>query len=751
HQKPYDALPFDFAADGQSLRLRCDTQRPMAHVLANPLGHGAIVSNEGALFSFAGNSQQNGLSPFRLDVVPTQAPAQMIYVKDQHSGEIDTPFFVPYRHRNAEHHAVFGLGYAEFHKRTAERELSLELFLPPDQPIEIRILKLRNKTDQAMQVQVAFYMEIALAQLVRDSLGHIETAKNNQNGTLYFRNKHNDFQQGWAFVATDLPAPLTETLRSHFVGGEDFDLSAPYMLKHGRPDLTQADDGHRIAVQMANIEVAAHSETALVMLLGQCPTQANADALVRRFCNLSAAQHALEQTKHWWQQHCGVLRVESNRPDVDRMVNHWLPYQLLTSRLWGRAGPNQRSGAFGFRDQLQDVLPLILTQPALARQQILLNAAQQFREGDVLKWWHPSHLGGTGLGQRTRAGDPHLWLPYVLTRYVSGTGDESVLHEIIPYIEGDRLPAGVQDRVLSPRLSRDKDSLYAHCKRAIELSLSNMGAHGLPCIGAGDWNDGFDRVGTAGKGESIWLGFLLYDVLLKFADLAERIEGQEPAVRYRAEAEHLHTALTAQWREDRYVRLISDMGEEVSLLDALSAAWPSLSGVADLERGQLAIETALKKLEQDDLILLLDRPFDEYSSPYLGRIADYPPGVRENGGQYSHGTSWLVDALMSLSQQATAAGQDQRAQYLQKRAAEIWLKISPLDTLTPELWPNYGLAPHQQAADVYFAEGYEGHGGWSWYTGAAARMMSAAYALMGIRVCQGELVLDALPTASDSP
>lgn len=744
-------LPFSFSTDGKELRLECNTPRPMAHVLANPLGHGAIVSNEGALFSFAGNAQQNGLSPFCLDSVPTQTPSQMIFVKDLNTGEIDTPCFAPYRRKDAQHHAIYGLGYVEFHKITTERELRLDIFLPPDKPVEVRILTIRNTTDSTARFSIASYVELALAQLVRDSLPGIETAKNTATGALYFRNGRNDFHQGWAFVASSMKTALTETVRTRFVGGVGHDLNSPYMLTHGAPDVSQADDGRRVAVHLGETDIPPQSEASIVMLVGQTPTQTEADALIRHYLDLTSAREALSKTKHWWREQLSVIRVETNRPDVDRMINDWLPYQLLTARLWGRAGPNQRSGAYGYRDQLQDVLPLIFSQPDLARQQILMNAAQQFREGDVLKWWHQASQGGTGIGQRTSAGDPHLWLPYVVIRYIAGTGDKSLLHEKRAFLEGEMLPRGTQQLLLAPRPSRDWGTVYEHCKRAIELSLSNKGARGLPLIGAGDWNDGFDLAGIAGSGESVWLGFFLHDVLLGFADLAAQIEGATAQARYLAQADELRHALDAMWREDRYVRLITDKGEEMTTLDALSAAWPTLCGVAGLERGRVAIETALKKLELDDLIRLLDRPFDKDSSPYPGRIAEYPPGVRENGGQYSHGTSWLVDALTNLSRLATAQGDLTLSQHFQTRAAEIWLKISPLDTCTPDLWPVYGLAPHQQAADVYFGEGYEGHGGWSWYTGAAARMISAAYALLGISLHNGQVQLDKVSPDVDSP
>jgi cyclic beta-1,2-glucan synthetase len=744
-------LPFSFSTDGRELRVACDTARPLAHMLANPLGHGAVIGNDGAIFSFAGNAQQNGISPFCLDTIPTQSPSQMIYVKDRDTGVIDTPCLVPYRRKDAQHHAVYGLGYVEFHKAIAGREYCFSIFLPPDQPVELRTLTIRNTTDTVARLSVVPYVEIALAELARDSAEHIVTAENAALGALFFHNPRNDFYQGWAFAASSLNSPAMETIRTHFVGGAGHDLYTPYMLSQGHGDASQPDDGRRIAALLGDIDVPPQSEATVVMMLGQTGTREEAEDLIRRFRDPANVADALDKTKRWWRDRLSVLRIETNRPDFDNLVNHWMPYQLLTSRLWGRAGPNQRSGAYGYRDQLQDVLPLIYTQPEIARRQILLHAAQQFREGDVLKWWHQAIGGGTGIGQRTTSGDPHLWLPYVTASYVATSGNDALLDQQVPFLEGAPLPRGQQHMLVAPRPSRDSASIYEHCKRAIDLSLSRRGAHGLPLIGASDWNDGFDVAGMAGRGESVWLGFFLHDILVKFAELAARKETNGARDHYLQEAASLRKALDAMWREDRYVRLITDDGTEMTPLDTLSAAWPILSGVADLTRGRTAMDTALARLELGDLILLLDRPFDENSSPYPGRIADYPPGVRENGGQYSHGASWLVDALMRLSTMAITEGKPDLAQHLHARAAEIWLKISPLDNLAPGRWEIYGLAPHQQPADVYFGEGYEGRGGWSWYSGAAARMISAAYTLVGLNMQAGQMQLRAEALSATSP
>jgi cyclic beta-1,2-glucan synthetase len=737
-----DARPTQFAysADGTELKLGWDTPRPWTHLLANAAGHGAIVSNEGEIFSFAANAQQNALTPFNLDSISALSPGQAIYVMDLDRGEADTAGFIPFRRADAQHEVIFGRGYAVFRKSRGDLELELTAVVVPDRPVELRLLRIRNRAAQPKRLRVVPYAEIVLAEVPADSRGKLKTQADANLGALLFANPANDFRKGWAFAATSLDCEANETVRSRFVGaGRDF--ASPYFVEHGRAD-SAPDDGVRCAGFAGTLVLPAGGEAFVVVVMGQAPDPEQARELIRAYRDPQSAQRALAETRRWWEQKLSGLQIETNRPEFDRLVNHWLPYQLLTSRLWGRVGASQRSGAFGFRDQLQDVLPLVFTHPQLARKQIVLHAAQQFLEGDVLKWWHLSWEGRTGIGVRTAAADPHLWLPYVVSRYVAATGDGAVLDEVVPFIEGKPLPHGVEGILIAPRSSRDGGSVYEHCRRAIELALSRKGRHGIPLLGSGDWNDGIDVAGLQGRGESMWMGFFLHEVLLGFAPLAERCAGASARTRYLEEAGRLSAALVPFRRGDGYARATSDDGEELEAGSALMAAWPALSGAVDLDRGLRALESGLALLEKENRVLLMPQPFDEKSRPYPGRVADYPPGVRENGGQYSHGVSWIIDAFLRCAEQAHDAGRDELAGRCRARAFEIWLKISPLSKTGPEDLPMYGLPPHQQPADVYHGPGYEGRGGWSWYTGAAARMLSAAYALLGLRMEGGELKLE---------
>ncbi len=738
HVPEVTALPFRFSDDGAELHLSAATPRPWAHLLANPVGHGAIVSNEGEVFSFAGNAQQNALTPFNLDTVAAQMPGQAIYVCDLATREIDTVGLAPHRRPDAEHAATYGRGYATLRCKRGDLELEQTVFVPIDKPVEIKLLRIRNHGAAPRRLRVVPYAQIVLGEVPVDTRGRIQVVVDDD--VLFFSNPANDFRKGCAFAATSLDVEAQETSRARFVGSGR-DLANPHFVAIGTADGQQADDGCVIAAFAGTVEIAAGSDVRVVFLLGQAPDAAQARKIVEACRDPALAQRALIQVQHWWDDQLSIMRVETNRPEFDRLVNDWLPYQLLCARLWGRAGPSQRSGAFGFRDQLQDVLPLLFTRPELVREQILLHAAQQFVDGDVVKWWHPSWDGRTGIAVRTMASDPQLWLPYLVIQYVRATGDAAVLDVRAPFLEGRAVPRGQEGIMFVPRASREDGTVYEHCRRAIEWSLARLGAHGIPLLGSGDWNDGLDVAGIAGRGESGWLGFFLHDVLLGFAPLAEKREGATAQQRYADAASKLRTALDGLRRGDAYVRAFTDEGEEMLSPSALMAAWPVLSGAVDLQRGLTVLEAALRELEKDARVLLDKSASDENTRPYPGRVADYPPGVRENGGQYSHGVSWIVDAFLRCAELARAADDQDLVRHCRARAAEIWVKISPLSKTSLEQLGMYGLPPHQQPADVYDGPGYEGKGGWSWYTGAAARMLSAAYGLLGLSMENGEFKL----------
>jgi cyclic beta-1,2-glucan synthetase len=730
--------PFRFSADGKSLRLTPRTPRPWAHVMANERGMATMVSNDGEIFSAFGNARQNGLSAFRFDSVTVVQPAQIVYLRDLESGETDAPGFTPFQHGDATHDAVYEPGVATFTMRRGDLETEYIVFTPPDYPGDMRLLTLRNRGSKPKRLRVAPFFDLALDDSPNASIDKILDEK--IGSTLLFQNPHNDFVRGFAFAATSLEGPTTETIRARFFGGPGRNVLTPVMLDAGASDGAMRDDGRRVAAFCSEIVLPPGAETKIAIAFGEAPSREQALAAAARV-GVASAQDELAATRASWAERLGKVEVRTNRPDFDRLVNTWLPYQLYASRLFGRAGPNQLGGATGYRDQLQDVLALTLLEPRLTRAQIVLHASQQFREGDVLKWWHRAPGGGTGLGQRTKASDPHLWLPYVLARYVRESGDRTVLDEVTPFLEGAAVPPYEDTWIVIPRVSRESATVYQHARRAIAFTLEHMGANGLPLLRAGDWNDGIDALGRREIGTSVWMGFFLANVFDGFIEVA-RINGDEAfASRCKTALAAQRKALDAGWMGDHYALDFADDGQEIGARNAMTTGWSAYSGACDDARALAAIEGGLKGIERANRVLLLETPFYEHSQPYPGRIADYPPGVRENGGQYSHGATWIVDGFMRLALSARARGDHELAGRLAGRAFEIYEKISPLKKTDPGNLAVYGLIPIQQPADIYEGWGHAGRGGWSWYTGSAARMLSAAYALLGIEQRDGKIAL----------
>ncbi|WP_442753386.1 GH36-type glycosyl hydrolase domain-containing protein [Methylocystis sp. JAN1] len=731
---------YAFSEDGRSLTLQPGAPRPFAHVISNALGTGCVLTNDGDIFSFSSNSRLNSFTPFRMGEGRMAPAGQMIYVYDLARTDAHSPTFVPLRRRDARYEVTFTPGAAIFRTERDHLEMEMTVFSSPTEPVEFRLLKIRNKTVHERLLQIVPAMEVILAETPLESLGRVQSEIDDDLHTIYFRNPANNFVKGWAFVTTSIPAEFAETSRRRFLGHESRNPYLPYMVEHGHPDAGAPAHERKVAAFSGAIDVPAGEEVVVVVALGQTTTMDDAKRLAALARDPAYAKRQCEASEEAWNEQLSVLRIKTNRPDVDRLVNDWLPYQLLAARLWGRTGPSQRSGATGYRDQLQDVIPLIHLAPERARAQILLHARHQYLEGDACKWWHRAPNGGTGLADRTHSSDPHLWLPYVAIRYVKGSGDWAILDAVETFLEAPPVPKGQEGEATVPLRSRDKDTLLGHCARAIDYTLDRFGAHGLPLVGSGDWDDGMQLVGVEGRGESVWLGFFLHGILLDIAPFFEKKGDKARAERYRERAGKLRAALAECWRGDRYVRDFADDGREISPMSAMVAHWPTLSGAVDAARGREAIEKALAALARSNRILLVTPPFNEHSDPYPGRNAEYPPGVRENGGQYSHGVSWFVDALAKLGVQAKADGDEKAAQELFARAVECWIAISPISKVrTPAEADIYGMPPHQQAADVYEGEGYEGRGGWGWYTGAAARMLSAAYAMLGLEFENGEL------------
>jgi cyclic beta-1,2-glucan synthetase len=636
-------------------------------------------------------------------------------------------------------------------------ETELIVFVPPDEPTTIYLLTIRNHSDQPRRFRVAPYFQIVLAAQPEDA-GPLEIRQNRALQALFFTNPRNTFRSGPAFVAISRTPERVETSRGQFYG-QARDVARPLFVERGELKPISSDDDRPVAGFLTTIEVHPQGETTIVTLLGQADDSARAEAVIRKYQDLKSARLALEETRAWWLSLMNTVRVETANPEFDGYLD-WLKYQALAERIWARRGFYQASGAFGFRDQLQDSVNLIWMDPALARKQILLHASQQFLEGDVVHWFHQLQDGRTGFVARTHASDNLLWLAWGVVEYIHATGDDTLLDERTPYLEAELpfppLPAGKHGMGFDPLRSSREDTVYRHALKAIDRVLDQkMGAHGLPLIGTGDWNDGLDEIGSEGRGESIWLGFFLYYILERMAPIVGKKEGDARQDHYLGKLRELGEALESTWRDDRYLRAIHDDGTEIGVqgsgvweIDALNAAWAVMAGI-NPGRGRIVFETALNVLEKETTILLGWPPLREDTKPYLGRSSAYPEGVRENG-MYCHGVQWLVGAARLLANQAASEGRlDDARQYIDD-AYRLWRKISPLAHLDNNEIETYGGQPNKQAADMVTTFD-PGRMIWHGYTGAAGWMFRQAIeSVLGYRLIDGKVHPPGDPEATQS-
>ncbi len=486
--------------------------------------------------------------------------------------------------------------------------------------------------------------------------------------------------------------------------------------------------------QQLRIDLEPGQTAVCAFLLGEAADEEALAALAKRYRGPKAIEAALEGARGFWSDLTARIQVETPRPEIDLMLNGWLLYQNLGCRIWARSAFYQSGGAFGYRDQLQDAAALAAIRPDLTREQILLHAGQQFVEGDVLHWWHPAPMG---RGLRTRFSDDLLWLPAITAHYIQVTGDQAILHERAPFLTAEPLAPGEDEAYLRPVASGEVADLYEHCCRALDRSLTR-GAHGLPLMGTGDWNDGMNRVGREGRGESVWLGFFLYRILGDFQPFCEARSDRGRAARFRDYRTSLATALQAGgWDGAWYRRAYYDDGTPLGSaqdaecrIDALAQSWAVISGAAPPPRAEQAMDALEAHLidESQGLIRLLTPPFAETPKD-PGYIKGYLPGVRENGGQYTHAACWSVIAMAGLGRR--------------ERAAALLAMLSPVShTATAEGVARYRLEPYAVAADVYGAAPHMGRGGWSWYTGSAGWWYRAALeSVLGIQVRRGRTLV----------
>jgi cyclic beta-1,2-glucan synthetase len=709
------------------------TPAPWVNVLANA-HFGTVVSASGMAYTWSENAHEFRLTPWHNDPV-SDASGEAFYLRDDESGHVWSPTPLPVGGASAVSGAAgtpyvtrHGFGYSVFEHTEDGIDSELWVYVAVDAPIKFSVLKVRNASNQSRRLSATGYVEWVLGDLRPKTNLHVTTEIDPISGTLFARNHYNtEFADHIAFFDVDDPARTLSGDRREFLG-RNGTMRHPAAMTRARLSGKVGAGLDACAAIQTSFALAAGQSHEVVFRLGVAGRRGADDAssLVHRGRGTGAARAALEAVHGYWMQTLGAVQVETPDRSLDVLANGWLLYQTLACRVWARSGSYQSGGAFGFRDQLQDTMALIHAEPALVREHLLRCAGRQFREGDVQHWWHPP----SGRGVRTRCSDDYLWLPLATCRYVLTTSDTGVLDETARFLDG-RLVGGEDDSYYDlPTQSDESASLYDHCVRAIVHGL-RFGEHGLPLMGSGDWNDGMDRVGIKGRGESIWLGFFLYQVLMQFAEVA-CLRGDEPfGERCRREAALLRGNLERHgWDGDWYRRAYFDDGTPLGSadqaecrIDSIAQSWSVLSGAGTPARTHQAMDSLDAHLVRRDagLIQLLDPPFDQ-STLDPGYIKGYVPGVRENGGQYTHAAIWATMAFAQL---------DDRA-----RAWELFNIINPINhARTPADVATYKVEPYVIAADVYAVPPHVGRGGWTWYTGSAGWMYRLIVeSLLGLQV-----------------
>jgi cyclic beta-1,2-glucan synthetase len=716
-----------FTSDGREyvITIKPDhpTPAPWVNVLANP-NFGTVVSESGAAYTWCENAQAFRLTPWNNDWI-TDSCGEAFYVRDEESGRFFSPCPKPapgpwpYTTRH-------GFGYTIFEYSDGDIVSEMLTFVATDAPVKFVTLKLRNNSGRARRMSVTGFFDLVLGDQRSANLANIVTESDPKTGALFARNSfHVEFPHRVEFLDCSQSQRTVTGDRLEFLGRNGRPMNPAAMSRLNLSGRVGAGLDPCAAMQCV-LELAAGQESEVTFIFGSGRDLADARNLIARFRGVEPAHAALGQVWDYWKRTLGVVYVETPDPTFNFLVNGWLLYQTLACRFWARTGYYQSSGAFGFRDQLQDSMALIHAEPALLRAHLLRCAVRQYKEGDVQHWWHPP----TGRGVRTRMSDDYLWLPYAVCRYVSTLGDTGVLDEQVPFLEGRPVKPDEDSYYELPTRSEESASLYEHCVRAIKNGL-RFGEHGLPLMGAGDWNDGMNLVGDKGKGESIWLAFFLHDVLKQFALVARNRRDIAFAELCTAEAGKLRQNIEQHaWDGQWYRRAYFDNGEPLGSstnpeckIDSLPQSWSILSGAGLGDRPQQALEQLNAMLVNRDLkvIQLLDPPFD-HSELNPGYIKGYVPGVRENGGQYTHAAVW---AVMAFAQ----AGDSQRAW-------ELFNFINPVRHGDSEAAiRRYKIEPYVVAGDVYTNIQHAGRGGWSWYTGAAGWMYRlATESLLGLHL-----------------
>ncbi|MDF2841918.1 MAG: uncharacterized protein K0R00_344 [Herbinix sp.] len=728
-----------FVADGKEYQILLEgNQRPPApwiNVIANK-NFGFQISESGAGFTWSNNSRENKITPWSNDPVCDKA-SEAIYILDEVTGDIITPMSLG-RTDKGNYIVRHGFGYSKFLHEETELKQELTIFTPVEESVKIWELKLTNNSNRTKYLCLSYYVEWVLGTQREHTNPYILTTYNNEHEYLSAKNVYTmNFQNLLAYMfSSEMTIGYTGD-RQEFLGPKG-DILNPRGADAKLSCHTGSGYDSCGAIQVS-VAIAPQECKTVLFGLGQDSDRNEIHRIRNKYRNVSLAGIELAKVKEYWKSILGTIQVQTKDKAIDYLVNGWLIYQTISCRINARAAFYQCGGAYGYRDQLQDTLSLVFTNPDALRKQIIISCSRQFEEGDVQHWWHPP----MGIGVRTRITDDLLWLPYATAAYIRSTNDSSILNEMVPYIKGPVLKEGEHDIMFTPDISDLSESVYEHCKKTI--NITRLGKHGLPLMGGGDWNDGMNEVGKDGLGESVWLAWFLYTLLGDFIPICYQVGDEEYAKEQEIKRDNLLKSIEEHtWDGDWYMRAFYDDGSKMGSkesdeckIDSISQSWSVISGGARKDRAATAMQSAWRYLirEEDSISLLLSPPFDK-TSRNPGYIKNYIPGIRENGGQYTHAATWLAIAT-------AIHGDYNMAHRLFTLLNPIHITANRKDAL------RYEKEPYVMIADISLSPPYTGRGGWSWYTGSSGWMYQGLVNwFLGIRKEGEELIID--PTTPQS-